>query len=609
MDSAYNYTDATTDVTVWQADGMTQTVTMSSIATGQYEGSVTAPITGTYIATVEISKPNYRAIGSSTYFVAGQRSSLWPILEGGPILGQTVSLTVTVRNEGGLAIEDAALTLSGTVESLVGNSNAAGLAMLWPSATVTDSYQLMVDKTGFAQTVTEVPVQVISDTIPPWLYLDAPGVTNRTPLTVTGGVEAGAAVTVNDQPVVVDVQGLFTVTVALSEGDSLLTAVATDVVSNTTTVTRTVTLDTVPPTLTVTYPPDGLVTTLGVISVTGSTEVGANLTVSGTLVTVDPASGAFSAWVLLRPGVHVLPIAAADAAENTTTVTRTVSHGTPVQADFTAWPTTGVLPLTVIFTNTSTGGYTGSLWDFGDGVTSTLESPTHTYTAAGVYTVTLTVSGPGGTDKETKAEYITAQEPTPTSTPTDTPTPTSAPTRTPTPTNTPTPTATQTPTPTDTPTPTATHTLTPTKTPTPTATHTPTPTCTPTPTATHTSTPTDTPTPTATNTATPTPTDTATPTATYTPTPTRTPTSTATLTPTPTKTSTSTATLTPTPTSTSTPTATHTPTPTKTPTPTATHTPTATSTPTLTATSRRRPVRPRQRRLTLRPQRRRPRQR
>ena len=81
----------------------------------------------------------------------------------------------------------------------------------------------------------------------------------------------------------------------------------------------------------------------------------------------------------------------------------------PVEADFTGWPTSGVAPLTVVFTNTSSGDYTTSLWDFGDGVTGTLESPTHTYIAAGIYTVTLTVSGPGGSDTETKAEYISVK--------------------------------------------------------------------------------------------------------------------------------------------------------------------------------------------------------
>ena len=46
-------------------------------------------------------------------------------------------------------------------------------------------------------------------------------------------------------------------------------------------------------------------------------------------------------------------------------------------------------PLTVGFTNLSTGG--GSyLWDFGDGTTSALTSPSHTYNVVGSYTVCLT---------------------------------------------------------------------------------------------------------------------------------------------------------------------------------------------------------------------------
>jgi PKD repeat protein len=96
----------------------------------------------------------------------------------------------------------------------------------------------------------------------------------------------------------------------------------------------------------------------------------------------------------------------------TDTVTRShfiTVHG-PVQAAFTASPTSGVGPLTVVFTNTSSGDYTASLWAFGDGVTSTLQSPTHTYTTVAVYTVTLTVSGPGGSDTETRARYITVRK-------------------------------------------------------------------------------------------------------------------------------------------------------------------------------------------------------
>ena len=48
--------------------------------------------------------------------------------------------------------------------------------------------------------------------------------------------------------------------------------------------------------------------------------------------------------------------------------------------------------MTVAFTNTSDCHYTAHTWDFGNGVTSTLPGPTHTYDAVGGYTATLTLS-------------------------------------------------------------------------------------------------------------------------------------------------------------------------------------------------------------------------
>jgi len=46
------------------------------------------------------------------------------------------------------------------------------------------------------------------------------------------------------------------------------------------------------------------------------------------------------------------------------------------------------------------------LWDFGDGTTSTEEDPVYAYSRAGVYTVSLTATGPGGTFTETKIVSI-----------------------------------------------------------------------------------------------------------------------------------------------------------------------------------------------------------
>jgi PKD repeat protein len=46
--------------------------------------------------------------------------------------------------------------------------------------------------------------------------------------------------------------------------------------------------------------------------------------------------------------------------------------------------------------NTTTGSGLVYNWDFGDGGNSTLQSPSHLYSSAGTYTVTLTVSNNGG---------------------------------------------------------------------------------------------------------------------------------------------------------------------------------------------------------------------
>ena len=78
-----------------------------------------------------------------------------------------------------------------------------------------------------------------------------------------------------------------------------------------------------------------------------------------------------------------------------------------VSANFTANVTYGPAPLAVRFTDTSTGGPTAWLWDFGDGNTSTVQNPIHTYTTPGTYTVSLTVTRAGASDTETKTGYIT----------------------------------------------------------------------------------------------------------------------------------------------------------------------------------------------------------
>jgi PKD repeat protein len=64
----------------------------------------------------------------------------------------------------------------------------------------------------------------------------------------------------------------------------------------------------------------------------------------------------------------------------------------PLTSKFTPAPSTGKAPLLVTFTDRSIGSPTSWSWDFGDGTTSTVQNPTHTFTSGGAFDVKLTVS-------------------------------------------------------------------------------------------------------------------------------------------------------------------------------------------------------------------------
>lgn len=80
---------------------------------------------------------------------------------------------------------------------------------------------------------------------------------------------------------------------------------------------------------------------------------------------------------------------------------------TPLHAAFIAEPLSGTAPLTVQFSDLSTGQITSWLWNFGDGSSSAQQNVNHVYTTQGKYTVKLTVTGPGGSNNTVKTNYIT----------------------------------------------------------------------------------------------------------------------------------------------------------------------------------------------------------
>ncbi|NCF98197.1 MAG: PKD domain-containing protein, partial [Planctomycetia bacterium] len=65
------------------------------------------------------------------------------------------------------------------------------------------------------------------------------------------------------------------------------------------------------------------------------------------------------------------------------------------------------------FTNLSSGDISGYAWDFGDGGSSTAANPSHTYSIAGTYSITLVASGPGGSDTAICNACVTVTDPPP----------------------------------------------------------------------------------------------------------------------------------------------------------------------------------------------------
>jgi PKD repeat protein len=112
----------------------------------------------------------------------------------------------------------------------------------------------------------------------------------------------------------------------------------------------------------------------------------------------------FGTALLLGTLLMITGALATDSANLTISGT-VIPAGGPV-ADFSVTPTTGLAPLTVQFTDSSRGNPTSWFWDFGDGGTSTLRNPVHTFARAGAFTVSLTAENSAGSSMEVKPTCV-----------------------------------------------------------------------------------------------------------------------------------------------------------------------------------------------------------
>lgn len=173
-------------------------------------------------------------------------------------------------------------------------------------------------------TVTDEDSGVSSETIA--VTIDGTAISSVTKTAITGGYKCTCT------------------PAALKDGANTISVTASDNDGNAASAkTSSFTVDTVPPTLSVTAPAEGLITKKSTVTVTGKTDDATSkpvtVTVNGTAVTVG-TDGAFSKDVTLANGSNTITIIAKDKAGKTTTVTRTVTLDTaaPVIKSITLTP-------------------------------------------------------------------------------------------------------------------------------------------------------------------------------------------------------------------------------------------------------------------------------
>lgn len=147
-------------------------------------------------------------------------------------------------------------------------------------------------------------------------------------------------------------------------------------------------------------------------SLTGNAATFTNTTVNGTSYSWNFGDGVTSSETnpvhnYTSDGTYTVVLTATNGC-GTSTATQTVTLVTPPTASFNFTPSTGCVPMTVQYSNTSSANATSFAWQFpgGDPSTSTLANPVVTYNATGTYSATLVASNIAGSSTYTQTNVI-----------------------------------------------------------------------------------------------------------------------------------------------------------------------------------------------------------
>ncbi len=226
-----------------------------------------------------------------------------------------------------------------------------------------------------------------------------------------GGTNSGNTASNESPSYTYTTAGTYSVYLTIGDGGVLPSSTSTQ--TTTITVNAGATTTSTVPAVTSVSPTYGPVSTGTTITITGTGFTGATaVTVGGTEATsftvvsdteitaTTPAEAAGTVDVIVTTPSGTSSAVAGDKytfAAAATTVPLPIFYGSPMS---------GTAPLTVQFTDESTGNPASWSWNFGDGNTSTLENPTNTYINNGTYSVSLTEENSLGSNTTTMTGYI-----------------------------------------------------------------------------------------------------------------------------------------------------------------------------------------------------------
>lgn len=298
---------------------------------------VAATISGsTYTATVSLSE------GSNTITVTGSNQVNLTTTKTVSVTRDSTAPTIALTSPTtGQMVSNATFTVTGTVSD--DRSGVSGVTVNGGAATVSGgTFSRTITLSEGANIITAVASDaagntatatgsVLLDTIPPSLTVAYPAgslITNQPQITVTGTSSDGgsglASVTVNGTAVTVS-GGAYSRTLTLAEGQNTITVIATDRVGHTTTLTRSVLLDTAPPVLALVSPPAGFLDTstptvvFSVVDEPGGSGVDLNTVavyVDNVPHAATVADGTITITPTLADGAHIITTTVEDVAGN-----------------------------------------------------------------------------------------------------------------------------------------------------------------------------------------------------------------------------------------------------------------------------------------------------